>query len=508
MDVSFDLTFRVSAVAALLLALCIGKILGRGLLRSKKKKQLPPVAGTVFHQLLNFKRLHDFQTDLCRRYKTFRLLAPKNKQIYTSDPANIEHILRTNFKNYGKGSFNYDNLSDLFGDGIFAVDGDKWRQQRKLASYEFSTKVLRDFSSAIFKNKAAKLAHIISEKANSKETMDIQDLFMKSTMDSIFKVGFGVELNSLQGSEEGTRFSEAFDSSSVLIAFRYADPFWKIKKYFNIGSEAELRIHIKIVDDFVYKLINSKIENSSKQENDSAKKEDLLSRFLTEMERAPESMTRKYMRDIILNFLIAGKDTTAGTLSWFICMLCKHSQIQHKVAHDVQQATKTHEDTNFSEFANLLTDEVVDKMQYLHATLTETLRLFPSVPMDSKVCFSNDTLPDGFDTKKGDIVFYMPYAMGRMKYLWGEDAENFRPERWIDANGLFQPESPFKFTAFQAGPRICLGKEFAYRQMKIFAAVLLRFFEFKLCNETEVINYRTMITLYIDNGLHLYAIPR
>jgi len=68
---------------------------------------------------------------------------------------------------------------------------------------------------------------------------------------------------------------------------------------------------------------------------------------------------------------------------------------------------------------------------------------------ESKVCFSNDTLPDGFVTEKGDIVFYMPYAMGRMKGLWGEDAENFRPERWLDANGVFQPESPFKFTAFQ-----------------------------------------------------------
>jgi len=73
-----------------------------------------------------------------------------------------------------QGSFNYENTNDLFGDGIFAVDGDKWRQQRKLASYEFSTKVLRDFSSTVFKNKAAELSQIISEKANSKMAMDIQ----------------------------------------------------------------------------------------------------------------------------------------------------------------------------------------------------------------------------------------------------------------------------------------------------------------------------------------------
>lgn len=102
---------------------------------------------------------------------------------------------------------------------------------------------------------------------------------------------------------------------------------------------------------------------------------------------------------------------------------------------------------------------------------------------------------------------YMTYAMGRMTYIWGKDAEEFWPERWL-RNGIFRSESPFKFTAFhvshilcfpskidmvivifslvlyvlinffflaryQAGPRMCLGKEFAYRQMKISAAVLL-----------------------------------
>ncbi|CAD6235564.1 unnamed protein product [Miscanthus lutarioriparius] len=75
--------------------------------------------------------------------------------------------------------------------------------------------------------------------------------------------------------------------------------------------------------------------------------------------------------------------------------------------------------------------------------------------------------------------------MGRMEYLWGSDAEVFRPERWLDE---FQQESPFKFTAFQAGPRICLGKEFAYRHMKVLAAVLLRFFVFSLRDEEASVN--------------------
>lgn len=68
---------------------------------------------------------------------------------------------------------------------------------------------------------------------------------------------------------------------------------------------------------------------------------------------------------------------------------------------------------------------------------------------DAKICFSDDTLPDGYSVRKGDMIAYQPYAMGRMKVIWGDDAEKFRPERWLNENGVFQPESPFKFSAFQ-----------------------------------------------------------
>ncbi|XP_030968480.1 cytochrome P450 704C1-like [Quercus lobata] len=132
---------------------------------------------------------------------------------------------------------------------------------------------------------------------------------------------------------------------------------------------------------------------------------------------------------------------------------------------------------------------------------------FPCL-QDAKIYFSNDTLPDGYSVNKGDMVAYQPYAMGRMKFIWGDDTEEFRPERWLNEEGIFQPESPFKFTAFQAGPQICVGKELAYRQMKIFLAILLGCFEFKMPNENRTVNYRTMINLHIDGGLEIGAFHR
>ncbi|KAM6584623.1 hypothetical protein CsatB_011625 [Cannabis sativa] len=376
--------------------------------KNKAKKKYPPVAGTVFNQLLNFKRLHHYMTDLATNYTTYRLLSPFRNEIYTSDPINVEYILKTNFENYGKGSYNYNILKDLLGDGIFSVDGEKWRQQRKISSHEFSTKVLRDFSSVIFKKNASKLAKILSEVATTNQTIDIQ-----------------------------------------------------------------------------------------------MKREDILSRFLQVTENDPI-----YLRDVILNVIIAGKDTTATTLAWFIYMLCKHPSVQEKVVNELREVTNAKGVTNFVEFAESLSDEVLEKMQYLHAAITETLRIYPAVPVDGKICLADDTLPDGYSVRKGDFVAYQPYAMGRMKCLWGDDAEQFRPERWLNENGVFQPQSPFKFTAFQAGPRICLGKEFAYRQLKIFAAVLLSYFEFKLSDEKKIAHYRTMINLHIDGGLQVHVLPR
>ncbi|WMV11379.1 hypothetical protein MTR67_004764 [Solanum verrucosum] len=330
----------ISIIATILSLLFCGFIFHLLTKKVNGKKRYHPIGGTIFNQLINFHRLHHYMTDLAGKYKTYRLISPFRNEIYTSDPANVEYILKTNFDNYGKGWYNYSILKDLFGDDIFTVDGDKCKGQRKLSSHEFSTRVLRDFSSVVFRKNVAKLAHVLSEAANSNTTVDIQDLFMKSTQDSIFRVACGVELDSMCGSnEESKKFGDAFDNANAMTTWRYVDVFWKIKRALNIRVEAKLRDNIRTVDAFVYKLIQRK----------------------TEQMTIPEA------------------ELSAG----------------------------------------------------------------------SKICFSDDTLPDGFNVNKGDMVSYLPYAMGRMKFIWGDDAEEYKPERWLDHDGFFRHESPFKFTAFQ-----------------------------------------------------------
>ncbi|XP_021825693.1 cytochrome P450 704C1-like isoform X2 [Prunus avium] len=480
---TFILIFLFLTLSLFILRIFTGK--------SIRNPNYPPVKGTVFHQLLYFNRLYDYQTEVAKEHSTYRLLAPDRSAVYTTDMRNIEHVLKTNFGSYSKGEYNQAILADIFGQGIFIVDGEKWKQQRKLASFEFSTRVLRDVSCSVFRRNAAKL-----------------DLLMRCTLDSIFKVGFGIDLNCLEGSsKEGTAFMKAFDESTALTYFRYVDPFWKLKRFLNLGSEASLKKYVKVIDDFVQQVIRSK-RKLLEEQKDVNDKEDILSRFLLESKKDPEEMNDKYLRDIILNFMIAGKDTSANTLSWFFYLLSKNPLIQEKVVQEVRDVVGNQVgEAKINEFVENITDGTLEQMHYLHAALTETLRLYPAVPIDGRCAEVDDILPDGFRVSKGDGVNYMAYAMGRMPYIWGKDADDFRPERWLN-NGIFQPESPFKFVTFHAGPRICLGKDFAYRQMKIVAMALLCFFRFKLADETKAVTYRTMFTLHIDGSLPMLAVPR
>jgi len=132
--------------------------------------------------------------------------------------------------------------------------------------------------------------------------------------------------------------------------------------------------------------------------------------------------------------------------------------------------------------------------------LGEFVNLQCTCTQDPKGILEDDVLPDGTKVRAGGMVTYVPYSMGRMEYNWGPDAASFRPERWINEEGAFRNASPFKFTAFQAGPRICLGKDSAYLQMKMALAILFRFYSFQLL-EGHPVQYRMMTILSMAHGL-------
>jgi cytochrome P450 len=106
-------------------------------------------------------------------------------------------------------------------------------------------------------------------------------------------------------------------------------------------------------------------------------------------------------------------------------------------------------------------------------------------------------------------VSYSAYAVARVADVWGDDCEEFRPERWLDGGGVFRPESPFKYPVFHAGPRTCLGKEMAYVQMKsIVACVFERFTLRFVGDEDQRPGLALAITLRMKDGLPMQVYER
>ena len=152
--------------------------------------------------------------------------------------------------------------------------------------------------------------------------------------------------------------------------------------------------------------------------------------------------------------------------------------------------------------------QIANRKSQYSICVTVTFDNFPN-DQDFKYVIDDDVLPDGTFVPRGSTVTYSIYSIGRMKTIWGQDCLEFRPERWLTAEGdrFETPKESFKFVAFNAGPRTCLGKDLAYLQMKsVASAVLLRYRLSPVPGHRVV--QKMSLTLFMKNGLHVYLQPR
>jgi cytochrome P450 len=167
-----------------------------------------------------------------------------------------------------------------------------------------------------------------------------------------------------------------------------------------------------------------------------------------------------------MNFMIAGRDTTAQAMSWATLMVARRPDVQTRVAEEAARVLGP------AGSPPLTYEALLAGLTYTQAVVSETLRLFPSVPKDGKVVVADDVLPGcGTAVRAGDVVAWSPFCMGRRVDLWGPDASEFKPERFL--TGDSRP-SPYKYPVFNAGPRTCLGQNMALAEAAYGLALVLR----------------------------------
>uniref|UniRef100_A0A7N0RCF2 Cytochrome P450 n=1 Tax=Kalanchoe fedtschenkoi TaxID=63787 RepID=A0A7N0RCF2_KALFE len=438
----------------------------------------------------DFPNLCDWYTHLISNSPTATIHIHVLNNTITANPDNVEYMVKTNFDNFPKGKPFRSILGDLLGDGIFNVDGEGWRFQRKMASLELGSVSIRSFAFDIIASEIrTRLLPLLADKTTSGAVMDMQDVFRRFSFDNICRFSFGLDPGCLEMSLSDSNFAAAFDLATRLSAQRAMTPsplVWKIKRAFNLGSEKDLSEAIKLVNTVAEEVIKQKRSRSRALPPDT--QNDLLSRFMHSVD------DDRYLRDIVVSFMLAGRDTVASVLTAFFHLIMINPHVEKRIRSESDRVLG-------SSSSEPATFEQMREMHYLQASIYETMRLLPPVQFDSKFVLTDDVLPDGTFVSKGTRVTYHPYAMGRMESIWGPDAMRFRPERWLQSDGVFKPANPFKYPVFHAGPRICLGKELAVMTSKSVALALIRRFSFRAAEPGKRAVFAPGLTTTFRGGL-------
>ncbi|GLE01628.1 hypothetical protein PINS_up010462 [Pythium insidiosum] len=452
-------------------------------------------------------KMHDWVAELCKQYdgKPFRIgsIGQPNATI-VSTPELFEDVLKTQFENFEKGEAMNEALRDVLGRGIFAADGHEWLRQRKTGSNLFTARTLRDSMGRTINELLPVLHRILDRAAQGNQPINLTSIFHKFTLDAFTRIGFGCEFGCLDA-EEDHPFEAAFDNAQRILTIRLLTPmvWWKTLRFLNIGMERELKEHIKVIDQTIYDIISRSLEARQDQNDASASSKNIVSLFIDGtsggLEGSDSSFEAVLLRDIVVNFLIAGRDTSAQALSWLFVELSLHPQVEERIRKELRE-TVPHLFAS-SDCASPSVEQL-QRLPYLEATIKETLRLHPSVPMNSRIAVRDTVLSDGTFIPAGEFVSVPSYALGRMTNVWGPDATEFRPERWLDESsptGLITV-SAFKFNAFHAGPRMCLGMSLAMLEMKMLVASVLSKFHLDV-DAPDRVAYDVGLTLPIRGAL-------
>ncbi|KAH0537360.1 hypothetical protein FGG08_005839 [Glutinoglossum americanum] len=378
----------------------------------------------------------------------------------TIDPINLEAMLSTKLKDFGMGPRRQTTFP-FFGDGIFTQDGPDWKHSRELLRPQFSHKQYQDLE--IFREHVDNLIDNIPTNGG---IVDLQPLFFRLTLDTTTAFLFGKSVCSLVGagtSAGKTDFAEAFDTAQSYVAkrLRLLDLYWLI------GGK-EFRDSCAIVYKFMDEIIDRGLDLGETDDG-----QERHSRYVFLDVVAKDSRNRTALRQQMIDILVAGRDTTA----------LRHPRVLTKLREEISSVVGG---TSEMKRADL------HKMAYLNNVLKESksngkipnwerrthllikgiaLRLYPSVPVNVRTAQRTTFLPTGGGADglspvlipSGANVAYSVYSMHRRPDFYGEDAEDFRPERWEEDLGLFRDETTSKwgYLPFNGGPRICLGMDFA-----------------------------------------------
>ncbi|RPA80078.1 cytochrome P450 [Ascobolus immersus RN42] len=414
-----------------------------------------------------------FITARFQEKKTWSVNLFGKRVLGTCESENIKAMLAMQFEEFAL-EYRKVDFNPLLGDGIFNSDGKVWHHSRALLRPQFSRTQISDLDA--LEVHVQRFMKLIPTDGTE---IDIQDLIYRLTIDSATEFLFGKCTEALL-SDDGNAslkygdysFARAFSEAQEWCIWRLRlgvlSPIaWLIPSY----SASNKAVH-KIMD----RLIASCLAEMKHNPQSLAEKEynPTDGRYIFLHALAHDTQDPRFLKDQLLNILLAGRDTTAVLITWTLFSLARNPDIYRKIRKEIL--------THFGTGTEKISFESLKNCTYLRYTLQETLRLFPPVPINSRLAIRNTTLPRGGGpdesapviVPKGQLIHYYPYELHRRKEVFGPDAEEFLPDRWDPSHPSYRKIGGWDYVPFNGGPRICLGQQFALTEAGYVVARLVQ----------------------------------
>ncbi|KAH9955260.1 cytochrome P450 [Russula dissimulans] len=416
-----------------------------------------------------------------------------------ADPKALQYVLHTSGYHFSKGREITQSIKMTVGQGLLWAHGTIHRRQRRIMTPAFSPPQLRSFL-PLFLNSALKLTQkwkdeVISLGPTEQPVIDVTKWLSRTTLDVIGEAGFDFHFGSLDNetTQLGKQYENLFIDSTLYpprfdLVFRalwcyIPEPVLHYVRYLPLREYRRLRTFLDYSLSFSRDLVRDSVANIDGK--------DIMSVLLRA--NASENHANRMSDDEtfgqINSLLLAGHETTANTLGWFLWEMAKHPESQERIRAEIAafRARKGDEQISVAE---------LDNMTYTQAALKESMRLHPIVWFLRRVADRDDVIPLAFPitTKSGEQISSIPIKKGtqidifidaynRLPEIWGPDADEWNPDRFIDADrkqavvGVFANLSD---VSTAGGLRSCIGWRFAVLEMSVISMTLLENFEFSL----------------------------
>ncbi|NXK91306.1 CP4B1 protein, partial [Formicarius rufipectus] len=392
-----------------------------------------------------------------------------------------------------KASMPYKFLLPWIGKGLLILEGTKWFRHRKMLTPAFHYDVLKSYVT-LMSDSVKVMLDKWDKKSTEKKSVELFQDVSLMTLDSIMKCAFSFNSNCQTESDSHYYIRAVYDLTNLLSkriqTFSFKDVFYNLSR-----KGREFQDACKLAHTHTDKIIQErKMLLSNEEEHDKIQKKrhlDFLDILLCSKDANGVGLSDEDLRAEVDTFMFEGHDTTASGISWLFYCMALQPEYQQRCREEIQEILGDRDTIEWDDLG---------KMTYTTMCIKESLRLFPPVPSVSRQLSKPITFPDGRSLPAGCLVGLNIFGIHRNRNVW-EHPEIYDPLRFSPENST--QRHSHAFLPFSAGPRNCIGQQFAMNEMKV--ALALTLLRFELSPDLSKIPIMIpQVVLRSSNGIHLH----